>query len=92
MQETGSVQKRPVWFVFAGMGSQWPGMGADLMKLPIFAESIKEIDAYLAPLGIDIIDVITNFDPTIIKNIVHSFVGIAAVQVSHQFHLIKSEL
>lgn len=19
--------KRPVWFVFAGMGSQWPGMG-----------------------------------------------------------------
>ena len=22
-----SGMKRPVWFVFSGMGSQWPGMG-----------------------------------------------------------------
>jgi fatty acid synthase len=22
--------KRPVWFIFAGMGSQWPGMGETL--------------------------------------------------------------
>lgn len=64
------------------MGSQWPGMGADLMKLPIFAESMKELNTYLAPLGVDIYDVITNFDPTVIKKIVHSFVGIAAIQVS----------
>lgn len=86
LQETGSVQKRPVWFVFAGMGSQWPGMGADLMKLPIFAKSIKEIDTFLAPLGVDIYDVITNFDPSVISNVVNSFVGIAAVQVSNQFY------
>lgn len=23
--------KRPVWFVFSGMGSQWPGMGKSLI-------------------------------------------------------------
>ena len=22
-----SGMKRPIWFVFSGMGSQWPGMG-----------------------------------------------------------------
>ncbi len=56
-------------------------MGADLMKLPIFAESIKEIDTYLAPLGIDIINVISSYDPLVLKNVVHNFVGICAVQV-----------
>lgn len=63
------------------MGSQWPGMGADLMHLPVFANAINEIDTYLKPLGIDIVDVITNFDPMVLRNIVHSFVGIAAIQV-----------
>lgn len=80
-QETGTPLKRPIWFVFAGMGTQWPGMGADLMKIPIFAETIRELDTYLSPLGIDIKDIITNYDPTSLKNIVNSFVGIAAMQV-----------
>lgn len=73
--------KREIWFIFAGMGSQWPGMGADLMNIPIFAATIKELDSYLAPVGIDIVDVITNYDPITLKNIVHCFVGIVAVQV-----------
>lgn len=75
------MNKRPVWYVFAGMGSQWPGMGADFMHLPVFANSMKELDTYLKPLGIDIINVITSFDPMVLKNIINSFVGIAAIQV-----------
>lgn len=71
-----------MWFVFAGMGSQWPGMGTDLMNIPVFAASMKELHSYLAPLGVDIIDVICNNDPMVLKNVVHSFVGIVAVQVS----------
>lgn len=51
------------------------------MNLPIFAESIRELDEILSPLGIDIVDVITNFNPLVLKNIVNSFVGIAAIQV-----------
>lgn len=30
----------PVWFLYSGMGSQWPGMGVELMKIPRFAASI----------------------------------------------------
>lgn len=34
--------KRPVWFVFSGMGSQWAGMGTQLMAIPIFAGAIEK--------------------------------------------------
>lgn len=64
------------------MGSQWNGMGRDLMQLPIFAESIRKSAAILEPKGVDLIRIITDTDDkTIFDNILHSFVGIAAVQV-----------
>lgn len=33
--------KRPIWFMYSGMGSQWPGMGKELMRIPIFAAAIE---------------------------------------------------
>ncbi|XP_050438841.1 fatty acid synthase-like [Adelges cooleyi] len=77
-----TLKKRPVWFVFSGMGSQWPGMGADLMRLPIFAESIRKCHDVLRLKGIDIIDIITTVNPSIFENILNSFVGIAAIQIA----------
>lgn len=73
--------KRPVWFVYSGMGSQWSKMGNDLMSLPIFAESIRKSQEILETKGIDLISIITSDDPTVFDNILHSFVGIAAIQV-----------
>ncbi|KOB63627.1 Uncharacterized protein OBRU01_23155, partial [Operophtera brumata] len=35
--------QRPLWFVYSGMGSQWPGMGAQLMRIPIFAAAIESV-------------------------------------------------
>ncbi|XP_052132057.1 fatty acid synthase-like, partial [Frankliniella occidentalis] len=35
------LEKKAVWFVYSGMGSQWAGMGSALMKLPVFAETIE---------------------------------------------------
>lgn len=63
------------------MGSQWQGMGTHLLKIPMFADSINKIDPILKPLGIDIINILTNLDPKIFDNILNSFVGIAAIQV-----------
>ncbi|XP_045454233.1 fatty acid synthase-like [Melitaea cinxia] len=73
--------KRPLWFVYSGMGSQWAGMGAQLMRIPIFAASIERCRQVLEPKGIDIVHIITSPDKTIFDNILNSFVGIAAVQI-----------
>ncbi|XP_076294051.1 fatty acid synthase-like [Lasioglossum baleicum] len=73
--------KRPVWFVFSGMGSQWPGMGESLMRFPIFAKAIQKCDATLKPFGVDIVDIITNKDKKTFDNVLNSFVGIASVQI-----------
>ncbi|KAL6430383.1 hypothetical protein ACFW04_007806 [Cataglyphis niger] len=73
--------KRPIWFVFSGMGSQWPGMGIDLMRFPIFAKAIQKCDDILRPRGVDIINILTNKDKSIFDNILNSFVGIAAIQI-----------
>ncbi|KAJ0172970.1 hypothetical protein K1T71_011146 [Dendrolimus kikuchii] len=73
--------RRPLWFVYSGMGSQWPGMGTQLMRIPIFAAAIERCRKALEPKGIDLVNIITSTDKTIFDNILHSFVGIAAVQI-----------
>ncbi|XP_026822789.1 fatty acid synthase-like, partial [Rhopalosiphum maidis] len=75
------MKKRQIWFIFSGMGSQWHGMGTDLMKLPVFADAINKCDITLKPLGVDIKYILTSQNPKIFDNILNSFVGIAAVQI-----------
>ncbi|CAG9791688.1 unnamed protein product [Diatraea saccharalis] len=73
--------RRPLWFVYSGMGSQWAGMGTQLMRIPIFAAAIERCQRALEPKGIDLVHIITSTDKKIFDNILHSFVGIAAVQI-----------
>lgn len=72
------------------MGSQWNGMGKQLLSIPIFAEAINKCDAILKPKGVDIIDIITSEDPKLFDNVLNSFVGIAAIQVDLKtIHILK---
>lgn len=73
--------KRPIVWVYSGMGSQWCEMGADLMKIPIFASSIEHCHEILSLRGMNLIEIITSSDPKTFDNILHSFVGIAAIQI-----------
>lgn len=73
--------KGPIWWVFSGMGSQWNGMGSQLMHIPLFRDVIDKCDEILRPRGVDIKHILTTDDETIFDNILHSFVGIAAIQV-----------
>ncbi|XP_063541568.1 fatty acid synthase-like [Cydia strobilella] len=73
--------QRPLWFVYSGMGSQWVGMGAQLMRIPVFAAAIERCRKVLEPKGVDIIRILTSPEEDIYDNILHSFVGIAAVQI-----------
>ncbi|KAG6462008.1 hypothetical protein O3G_MSEX013000 [Manduca sexta] len=80
--ETDGSEPRPVWFVFSGMGSQWPGMARTLMRLPVFAASIRRSAAALKPHGIDLVHALTDAPDTAFDDVVTSFVSIAAVQVA----------
>ncbi|XP_068623475.1 fatty acid synthase-like [Battus philenor] len=71
----------PLWFVYSGMGSQWTGMGTQLMRIPIFSAAIERCRQVLEPLGVDIVNIITSPDETTFDNILNSFVGIAAIQI-----------
>ncbi|XP_076681300.1 fatty acid synthase-like [Andrena cerasifolii] len=73
--------KRPIWFVFSGMGSQWAGMGKELMRFPTFLKAIQKCDAALKPHGVDIVKIITSKDKETFDNVLNSFVGIAAIQI-----------
>ncbi|XP_072934221.1 fatty acid synthase [Epargyreus clarus] len=73
--------RRPVWFVYSGMGSQWAGMATHLMRIPVFAAAIQKCHKALEPKGINLTKIVTDPDPKIYDNILNSFIGIAAVQI-----------
>jgi acyl transferase domain-containing protein len=58
------VRTRPVVLVFAGQGSQWPAMAADLMDHPGFADAVLRCDLAFAPhLGGSIAEALCRPDP-----------------------------
>jgi fatty acid synthase len=72
--------KRPLVWVFSGMGSQWSQMGSSLMEIPIFRAAIEKCHAIMTTKGLDLIKIITSTEENF-ANILHSFVGIAAIQI-----------
>jgi fatty acid synthase len=74
---------RPVWYVFAGMGTQWHGMGRKMMEIDTFKSSILRSDAVLKPYNLNLFDMLMNGDESTFEDTVNSFVGIAAIQVNY---------
>ena len=88
-QKSSSQGNSPVWFVFAGMGTQWQGMGRQMMEVDVFKKSILQSDKLLKPYDVNLYDLIMEGDAAAFENIVHSFVGIAAIQVRKSYNAKK---
>lgn len=73
--------KRPIAFVYSGVGSQWLGMGKDLMKISIIADAIEICHSALEGKNINLKEIITSTDPTMFDNPLNTFVGVAAIQI-----------
>lgn len=73
--------RRPLVWAYSGLGSHWCGMGVDLMKNKIFADSIENCHSILAKRGVNLKEVLTSSNPATFDNILHSIVGIVAVQI-----------
>ncbi|XP_015179002.1 PREDICTED: fatty acid synthase [Polistes dominula] len=73
--------KSPICFVFSGLGSEWPGMGQALMRFSVFAKAIEKCDVVLKPRKLNIYDILSKKDNNIFDNVLHSSIGIVAVQI-----------
>lgn len=75
-------EKRPIWFIYSGMGSQWASMAKEMMQIDVFRTAINRCADVLRPEGVDLVDILTRSDESRFDNILNSFVSIAAVQVA----------
>ncbi|XP_053612449.1 fatty acid synthase-like [Plodia interpunctella] len=82
VEAEGIGEKRPIWFVFSGMGSQWAGMARDLMRIPTFAATIDCAAKALRPHSIDLVNILTTANEAAFDEVINSFVSIASVQVA----------
>ncbi|NXL03899.1 FAS synthase, partial [Mesembrinibis cayennensis] len=91
IKEVQQVQAsdRPLWYVCSGMGSQWKGMGLSLMKLDLFRQSILRSDEALKTTGLKVSELLMQADENTFDDIVHSFVGLAAIQIA-QIDMLKA--
>lgn len=74
-------EKRPIWYIYSGMGSQWASMAKEMMQVEVFRTAIQRCAEVLRPEGVDLVDILTRSDESKFDNILNSFVSIAAVQV-----------
>ncbi len=77
-----------MWFVFSGMGTQWCGMGRDLMTLDIFKNSLTKSHSILEKQGINLFDLIMTENENTMDDPLNSFVGIVAIQVIFMYYYI----
>jgi len=74
--------KRPIWFVFCGMGAQWSGMGRDLLKIEVCKRSLQRCTDVLISYNIDIIDMIINSTNEMYDNVTNCMILIVAIQIA----------
>jgi acyl transferase domain-containing protein/NADPH:quinone reductase-like Zn-dependent oxidoreductase/thioesterase domain-containing protein/acyl carrier protein len=75
------TEKRPVWFIFSGMGTQHQNMGQELMKIDTFRQSIMRSAETLKPYGMNLLDIMFA-QQNAYERTLNAFVGIAATQIA----------
>lgn len=75
-----TVEKRPVWYVFSGMGTQWTGMGKELMQIECFRNSIYKTSNILKPYNIDLVHLLLKENEN--ERFLHTSVMIPAIQIA----------
>lgn len=74
------------------MGSQWATMGSTLMKIPLFAESIRKSHKILESKNVDLLNIISSNDVAVFDSVLNSYIGIVAIQVRRDTRLLRGYL
>ncbi|VVC37697.1 Acyl transferase/acyl hydrolase/lysophospholipase,Acyl transferase,GroES- [Cinara cedri] len=76
-----SGDKRPIYFIFPGMGSQSLDLVKDLMKLDVFKAVVDKSHAILIPHGYSVYDLFYKSDEKTFKSILNVTITIIIVQI-----------
>ncbi|VDP18356.1 unnamed protein product [Heligmosomoides polygyrus] len=83
IQKVSITEPRPIYFIYSGMGSQWPGMGQKLMVIPVFDESLRASSKTLEEYGLDVYGMLCNPDPAQYQNnTLNCMLAITAIQIA----------
>ncbi|GAB6031064.1 hypothetical protein CHUAL_007875 [Chamberlinius hualienensis] len=91
--EQSPLEKRPLWFVFTGVGCHWIGMAKDMMQVPIFRETFLRADKTLQPYNVNLSELMAKHDEECWINITEAMsvaiivCQIAFVNIFRQFGL-----
>lgn len=75
------LKRRPFVWLISGIATHWNRMGNDLLKVPVFKETLERCHSVLATKGLNLFEIITSHNETIFDNVLHCMVGIGAVQI-----------
>jgi len=78
---TSSTERRPVWFIYSGMGTQWAGMGREMMRFGQFRRTIRKCSAVLEPFHVNLQELILNGSTEHFENTLNCFIVITSIQV-----------
>ena len=76
-------------YVFSGMGSQWVGMGKDLMVIDVFRDTIDHMHDVLKEEddAMDLKGIILDGKEELLESTTNSFSAIASIHVSTTRHI-----
>ncbi|XP_037047414.1 fatty acid synthase-like isoform X2 [Bradysia coprophila] len=81
VQVVDDEPKRPVVWIFPGMGCQWLQMGLSLMSVAVFNDAIKQCHRALEVFDINLMHILTSDRSKVLEDVVESFVGIVSIQI-----------
>lgn len=73
--------KRPIVWIFSGVGSQWTGMGQTLMTIPVFLRAFEKCCDVLKEKEIDLKHIMSTTDEAVLNDVTNIFLGIIAIQI-----------
>lgn len=75
--------KRSLWYILPGLGCQWKGMAKKLKEFRPIWSTIQQLADILKPLGVDLVDILTNDSKNVFEgSVVSLFTGIVAIQIA----------
>ncbi|XP_025264308.1 fatty acid synthase-like [Camponotus floridanus] len=80
--EANYDEKRPVWFIFSGINSQWPGMGRELLHIETCQRSLQRCADVLKEHDVDLMNIIINGTDETYENVLVATVSIVAIQIA----------